>query len=103
MATLARTLPPGPRNPIMLGHLQSFRRDAPRFLLKTAREFGDVAYFRLAKQNTYLLSDPALIRDVLVTHQHNFTKSRLLQRAKALLGEGLLTSEAPLHTRQRRL
>jgi cytochrome P450 len=49
------------------------------------------------------LAHPDLIRDVLVTNQHSFIKSRVLQRAKVLLGEGLLTSEAPLHTRQRRL
>ena len=30
-------------------------------------------------------------------------KSRGLERAKRLLGEGLLTSEDPLHFRQRRL
>jgi len=38
-----------------------------------------------------------------VTNQNNFTKSRALQRAKVLLGEGLLTSEGALHLRQRRL
>jgi cytochrome P450 len=40
---------------------------------------------------------------VLVTHNGNFMKGRGLQRAKRLLGEGLLTSEPPLHRRQRRL
>lgn len=51
----------------------------------------------------YQFAHPELIKDVLVTNQHSFIKSRVLQRAKVLLGEGLLTSEAPLHTRQRRL
>ena len=40
---------------------------------------------------------------MLVTHQRNFTKSRGLERAKKLLGEGLLTSEGAAHLRQRRL
>ena len=39
----------------------------------------------------------------LVTHQRNFTKSRGLERAKKLLGDGLLTSEGAHHLRQRRL
>ncbi|HEX8117997.1 MAG TPA: cytochrome P450, partial [Pyrinomonadaceae bacterium] len=43
------------------------------------------------------------IKDVLVTHNASFMKGRGLQRAKRLLGEGLLTSEPPLHRRQRRL
>ncbi len=51
----------------------------------------------------FLLSHPEYIKDVLVTRQHYFRKSRMLQRAKILLGEGLLTSEGALHTRQRRL
>jgi len=57
---------PVPEIPIV-GHFAAFRRDAPRFLLKTARHYGDVAYFRLGKQNTYLFSHPDAIRDVLVT------------------------------------
>lgn len=103
MATAPRVRPPGPRNPPLIGHYRSFRKDPPRFLLKVAREFGDVAYFKLGVQQVFLVSDPDLVRDVLITQQHSFRKSRLLQRAKVLLGEGLLTSEAPLHTRQRRL
>jgi cytochrome P450 len=95
--------PPGPKNPPVLGHYPAFRKDAPGFLLKTAREYGDIAYFKLGKQNIYEFSDPDLIKDVLVTSQHGFIKSRILQRARILLGDGLLTSEAPLHTRQRRL
>ncbi|HEX3644449.1 MAG TPA: cytochrome P450, partial [Vicinamibacterales bacterium] len=43
------------------------------------------------------------IRDVLVTHSRNFTKSRGLERSKRLLGQGLLTSEGATHLRQRRL
>src|SRR5262249_33842260 len=40
---------------------------------------------------------------ILVTHNRNFIKGRGLERAKRLLGHGLLTSEDPLHLRQRRL
>ena len=103
MATASHVRPPGPRNPPLIGQLSRFRKDPPRFLLKTAREYGEIAYFRLGKQEVYLTSSPEWVRDVLITNQHSFTKSRMLQRAKVLLGEGLLTSEAPLHTRQRRL
>jgi cytochrome P450 len=58
---------------------------------------------RLGPQHVFVVSDPDAIRDILITHQGNFTKSRMLERAKVLLGEGLLTSEADFHTRQRRL
>jgi len=51
----------------------------------------------------HVVSNPEWIKDVLVTHQSNFTKSRMLQRARVLLGDGLLTSEGEFHKRQRRL
>ncbi len=51
----------------------------------------------------YLVSHPDSVREILVTNQGNFVKSRALQRAKVLLGEGLLTSEGQHHLRQRRL
>ena len=64
---------------------------------------GDVAGIRIASQPVVLVSDPERIRDVLVTHGRMFHKGRGLERAKMLLGEGLLTSEDELHLRQRRL
>src|SRR5678815_780170 len=64
---------------------------------------GDIAHWRIGPQNIYLFSHPDLIRDVLVTNGRNFHKSRGLERAKRLLGNGLLTSEGEFHLRQRRL
>lgn len=95
--------PQGPRNPPLLGQIPAFRRDPLGFLQRTAAAYGDLAYFRLGPQHVFLANDPEYVRDVLVTNQNNFTKSRALQRAKVLLGEGLLTSEGSFHLRQRRL
>src|SRR5690242_6364455 len=71
--------------------------------MEAARNYGDLPYFRLGPYDTYLVNHPDFVRDILVTNQANFTKSRALQRAKILLGEGLLTSEGQFHLRQRRL
>jgi len=95
--------PPGPKNPPVLGHLREFRAHPIQFLMKLAREYGDLVYFRVASQHIYLVNHPDLVREILVTNQANFTKSRALQRARVLLGEGLLTSEGRFHLRQRRL
>lgn len=97
------SLPPGPKNPLVIGHLRAFRRNPLHFLERVAKEFGDLTYFRLANQNIYFLNHPDLIKEVLVTQQAHFRKSRVLQRARILLGDGLLTSEGELHLRQRRL
>src|SRR5205085_1161060 len=48
-------------------------------------------------------SHPDDVRDLLVTNDRLFVKGRGLERAKRLLGEGLLTSEGDDHRRQRRL
>src|SRR6184192_270685 len=57
----------------------------------------------MAGEQVFFINDPQHIKDVLVTHNRNFTKGRGLQRTKRLLGEGLLTSEGATHLRQRRL
>lgn len=81
----------------------SLRRDPLGFFSRLAREYGEVVYFRLGPQPVFLLGHPDHIRDVLITNNQNFIKSEGLQRAKRLLGEGLLTSEGEFHLRQRRL
>src|SRR5881394_881628 len=73
------------------------------FFAKLARTYGDISSYRMAGEQLFLVNEPRLIRDILVTHHRNFTKSRGLERSKRLLGTGLLTSEGAMHLRQRRL
>jgi len=73
------------------------------FFTNMARTYGDISHVHVANEHLFLLSNPQLIKDVLVTHQKNFLKGRGLERAKRLLGDGLLTSEGGIHLRQRRL
>ena len=98
----ARNTPPGPRSALPLTLLAAFRRDPVQFLLEMA-SYGDISYVYLNKFNMYLLNDPELIQDVLVTHARNFIKSRGLQFTRPVMGNGLLTSEDDYHLRQRRL
>lgn len=97
------TRPPSPKSKPFLGHLPMFRRDPLKFLLDSAREHGDVVHFKFGPQDIYLLNHPDYVKDVLVTNNRNFVKSRGLEMAKKFLGEGLLTSEGEFHRRQRRL
>jgi cytochrome P450 len=82
--------------------LEFARRRLP-FLIESAKQYGDIVFFKVGNERIYLFNHPDLIRDVLVTNQKNFIKSRALVRAKRVLGEGLLTSEGEFHLRQRRL
>ncbi|HEY6390672.1 MAG TPA: cytochrome P450 [Bryobacteraceae bacterium] len=95
--------PRGPRNLPVIGNLAAFRARPIQFLMRVAREYGDLSYFRLANQDVYLVNHPDFVREILVANQGNFTKSRMLQRGRVLLGDGLLTSEGSFHVRQRRL
>lgn len=94
---------PGPRRQGFTSPFRAFRADPPGFLVRCAREYGDIVHFKLGPRHYFLLSHPDYIKAVLVTNNGNFTKSRGLQRAKVLLGEGLVTSEGEFHQRQRRL
>jgi cytochrome P450 len=86
----------------LIGHLPWFYADTNRFLLRLARTQGDVASFRLGREEAVLLSHPDHVQQVLVDDADAFRKGRLMQRARRLLGNGLLTSEGVLHHRQRR-
>lgn len=86
----------------LLGDRPAFHSDATGFLLRIAQEQGDVARFRLGRREAVLLAHPDLIRTVLVDRAVEFGKGRLMQRARRLLGDGLLTSEGEAHRAQRR-
>ncbi len=93
---------PGPKLPLGLNPIL-FLRSPTATLLALAREHGDVVAFKLLRNRFVIVSDPELVRDVLVTHDQSFMKGRGVEELKRLLGEGLLTSEGELHRRQRRL
>ena len=97
------TRAPGPPRRFPGSHLLAMRRDPLAFLTRIARKHGDVVRFRLGPVDIHLLNRPEFIRDLLVTDAAAFHKGRGLERAKRLLGEGLLTSEDPTHLRHRRM
>ncbi|MFN6963936.1 MAG: cytochrome P450 [Pyrinomonadaceae bacterium] len=96
------SLPPSVRPDLFGGHFRSFRGDPTGFLTRLSR-LGDVAAFRMGPQRAFLVNHPDLIRDLLVVNAHKFKKGRALQRARSLLGDGLLTAEGEFHLRQRRM
>jgi cytochrome P450 len=100
---VAAPAPPGPPRSLRSLIIYGPGRNPLTFFTDVARTYGDVALVRMAGERLFILSHPRLVRDVLVTNQRNFRKGRGLERARRLLGEGLLTSEGAVHLRQRRL
>lgn len=94
--------PPGPSQ---LGALSGFSTPgaAPGFMVELERTYPVMAHLRLLGEHAYVLTDPQAIVDVFVTHGRQTMKGRGLQGAKAVLGNGLLTSEGDVHLRNRRL
>ena len=100
--TLSALHAPGPNSPFTTAFLR-FRRNPLRFLQDLNHRYGDFVAFKLLNQQMFFASHPDYIRDVFVTQNAGFAKGRALEKAKRILGEGLLTSEGETHQRQRRL
>ena len=79
-----------------------FRR-FPAFLTEMTNRYGNVLAFSLPWRSYVFVNEPALIKDILVTQQHAFSKSLGTRVLRLLLGDGLLTSEDPLHRQMRRI
>ena len=95
--------PPGPTYKMPGKLLRQFIHDPINTLSTIAREYGDISYFKLGPEHVYLINNPDYIEKVLIYDHRNFKKGKRLQTVKAILGEGLVTSEGDFHNRQRRL
>ncbi len=95
--------PPGPRllSRVLTG--RAFRQNPVDVLTENARRFGDLVHFRGFEGHIYQFNHPTLIQEIMVDHERRNRRALVMQRARALLGDGLLTSEEPLHMRQRRM
>lgn len=78
-------------------------RHFPEFLSEMTGRYGSVIAFALPWRSYVFINEPALVKDLLVTQQHAFTKSLGTRVLRMLLGDGLLTSEDPLHLQMRRI
>ena len=79
-----------------------FRR-FPEFLREMTDRYGHVIAFALPWRSYIFVNEPAVIKDVFVTQKHAFSKSLGIRVLRLLLGDGLLTSEDPLHRQMRRI
>ncbi|MBX3222087.1 MAG: cytochrome P450 [Labilithrix sp.] len=96
-------LAPGPKGLPFFGSVLPAWRD-PLALMTTSREtYGDVVRFKFGPFDYYLVTDPDVVRHVLVDNAKAYTKSRNYLGLKIVLGEGLLTSEGEQWRRQRKL
>jgi cytochrome P450 len=96
--------PPGPKlSPVSVIRLFTSGRGRVLDLLTgIADRYPRVACIRVFGETAYLVSDPDLVREVLVVQGRSLKKGRGLEQASRLLGNGLLTSEGDVHREQRK-
>jgi cytochrome P450 len=102
----------GPPVSRWLGFFPEFRDDSLGFLLR-CHSYGDVVklpmgrmaefLFRHPDLAMYFLNHPDDVKHVLVTNQHNYTKTRVPPGESRVFGKGVLHTEGETHHHQRRL
>ncbi len=73
------------------------------FFTSNAERFGDLVHYRAAGRHIFQANHPELVSELLLRDARYHHRGLVMQKAKFVLGHGLLTSEDPHHMRQRRL
>lgn len=96
--------PPGPRGWPYFGCLGGLLRDPMEFWSGIANRYGGIARVPLMKgHSVYLVADPTLLYELLITNRHKYRKNIRYRAAVELLGHGLLLNEGEAWKRQRLL
>lgn len=83
--------------------LLAIQRDPLGTFERMAATGGALVETSVGGRPFFLVAEPELVKELLTTPTDAFVKSPILRRTRALLGDGLLTSEDPTHRRHRRL
>jgi cytochrome P450 len=95
---------PGPRGREALRFLGIGSPDGLlAFFAGAARTYGPIVSFRVLGQRIVLLDDATLIGEVLQHQQHRFSRDTGAVLLRELVGDGLLTTEDPVHLERRRM
>lgn len=87
----------------LLGKLPALLQNIIGTFTKMARDHGGLVEFRLPQDRGYLVSDPQLVKEVMLSGESNFPKGRYTKRMEAIFGGGLITAEGANWKRQRKL
>ncbi len=101
----ARPFPPGPSTFAAMrgmGGGGSLHR-VPAFLSGVSQAYGPIASWHMMRGRFWFVDDAGLIETLMTASGYDVVKGRGLRRMRRLLGLGLLTSDEPLHLKQRRL
>ncbi len=80
-----------------------YRQDPVGFLTELQKDYGGVAQIRFGPQKMYVIYDPILLKEVLLTKQEHFIKLKAFKEARLFVGDGVATSTGEKHKRVRKL
>ena len=93
--------PPGPSGKGKLGCLPQMRQNPMAFLESVAAEYGGIARINMGAYYSYLVSEPRLIKEVLVDNFDKYKKNTRYKQVRMVIGEGMLLSEGMVWKEQR--
>lgn len=92
--------PPGPTPSRQ--EIVKFARNPLAYFMELT-QYGEFVYTKLANRETYLVTSPALLREIMVERADKFEKtSHTRDTTSKFLGEGMLNAPAVVHRRHRR-
>lgn len=114
MTTITTSAPPTTRlpGPVIPGWTQWITNllpwrvdfDSLGYMLKSARQFGNFFAIWIGDKPIYVISDPALVHEILVERAKEFHKADMIRDAVgAFAGNGLFLNEGESWRRQRKL
>jgi cytochrome P450 len=98
-------LPPGLKYPLHFYANKPWVKLSEPILLfdHLHRTYGNIAHYRFMGTPIIFVNEPDYIQEILINQASSFVKERTVRRMKVLLGEGLITSDDPIHKRQRKI
>jgi cytochrome P450 len=100
---MQKPLAPGPKGTLLGGNYREITADWLGTMTRYAREYGDAYSYRMGPMRAVMVSDPALIEEVLAPKKPIFKKSSIQHLIRPLGGAGIFLSEGEFWKRQRRL
>jgi cytochrome P450 len=94
---------PGPRGVPILGVAPDMARDMLGLFTKSAREHGGIVQLKMLNKTYFLITDPLYVKYILQDHSRNYIRGVSVERARALLGNGLPLIDGEIWLKERRL
>lgn len=89
---------------LSFAEMQAMQNDQLKFMERIAREMGGVAHLKILWTDFFVISEPAMIRELLLQHGVHMHRDPFVSRVfKRIMGNGVFVAEGETWQRQRKL